>query len=256
MSKGCMRYVVCRAERRSADHSTVRPNSCERARGYGRTVRRVQGMARRLLSCRLRKRGAGFGASHATNRSARRSKSASRSPQLRGAGDEVRWLRAFRAPAAPNTSEPRCGRLRVSPRGVECGLIASARALIGEVALDLDAPLTTVREPVSPRHADRRFVPTGAPRDEDHMLLVWSEDPVEQPLAERQPDALGGCLDDDLVSKFHAPRSILALRRPRFPRREAPHVARAPRVHRCRSGRAPRCRRAQAPTRPHRRGRS
>lgn len=52
------------------------------------------------------------------------------------------------------------------------GLIAPARALIGEVALDLDTPLTTARGSVSPLHADLRFAPAGAPRYKDHLLLT------------------------------------------------------------------------------------
>jgi hypothetical protein len=52
------------------------------------------------------------------------------------------------------------------------GLIAPARALIGEVALDLDAPLTTARGSVSPLHTDLRFAPAGAPRYKDHLLLT------------------------------------------------------------------------------------
>lgn len=49
---------------------------------------------------------------------------------------------------------------------------------------------------------------------------------VHEPLAERLPDALGGCLDDDLVSELHAPGSTSVLRRPRFPGREAPSAGR------------------------------
>lgn len=52
------------------------------------------------------------------------------------------------------------------------GLIAPARALVGEVARDLDAPLTTSRGSVSPLHADLRFAPAGAPRYKDHLLLT------------------------------------------------------------------------------------
>jgi len=52
------------------------------------------------------------------------------------------------------------------------GLVAPARALIGEVALDLDAPLTTARGSVSPLHTDLRFAPAGAPRYKDHLLLT------------------------------------------------------------------------------------
>lgn len=52
------------------------------------------------------------------------------------------------------------------------GLIAPARALVGEVARDLDAPLTTSRGSVSPLHADLRFSPAGAARYKDHLLLT------------------------------------------------------------------------------------
>jgi hypothetical protein len=52
------------------------------------------------------------------------------------------------------------------------GLIAPARALVAQVARDLDAPLTTSRGSVSPLHADLRFAPAGAPRYKDHLLLT------------------------------------------------------------------------------------
>ena len=61
---------------------------------------------------------------------------------------------------------------------LSAGVVTPGRALIGQLAADLEAELTvTARGSVSPLHRDLRFAPPDTPRYKDHLLLTtWQGD--------------------------------------------------------------------------------
>jgi hypothetical protein len=52
------------------------------------------------------------------------------------------------------------------------GLLEPARAFLDELVNELGEPLTIARGSISPLHTDLRFVPAGAPRYKDHLLMT------------------------------------------------------------------------------------
>jgi hypothetical protein len=74
------------------------------------------------------------------------------------------------------------------------GLIEPARALIDEVVLAMDVPLTTGRGSVSPLHTDLRFAPPGAPRYKDQARLASGLQVLRDRHASDELEVAGDCV--------------------------------------------------------------